>query len=59
MQMEDLSCTPKPTPLFSLLSNNQKNEWILNAAEKGFDRAENNWFPLMISWMTWGLWTVM
>ena len=32
--MEDLSCTPKPTPLFSLMSDNQKNEWILNAADK-------------------------
>ncbi|XP_048780367.2 uncharacterized protein LOC125683347 [Ostrea edulis] len=34
MQMEDLSCTPNPIPLFSLMSDNQKNEWLLNAAER-------------------------
>ncbi|XP_048744177.2 uncharacterized protein LOC125657560 [Ostrea edulis] len=34
MQMEDLSCTPNPIPLFSLMSDNQKYEWLLNAAER-------------------------
>ncbi|XP_062622142.1 uncharacterized protein LOC134283658 [Saccostrea cucullata] len=34
MQMEDLNSTPKPIPLFSLMSDNQKNDWLIDAAEK-------------------------
>lgn len=42
MQMEDLSCTPKPIPLLSLMSHDQKNEWLLNAAEKVLNELKIN-----------------
>lgn len=42
MQMEDLSYTPKPIPLLSLISDDKKNEWILNEAEKVLNELKIN-----------------
>ena len=42
MQMEDTSSTPTPIPLFSLMSDSQKNEWLLNVAEKVLNELKIN-----------------
>lgn len=42
MQMEDPSSNPTPIPLFSLMSDNQKNDWLLDAAEKVLNELKIN-----------------